>query len=288
MLDDTPWADTWQQHRAARHWTAFPRAAPLQLEHKVFLRRKPYDDVLYGSERGVERLGERLRDETLPKYDKALAILAAAVKRCAARERAHPRSIANLKLTRYWMAMSAFHLDAYAIYAREIQRFIPETMRGHVDRIVITYVPTIKMSDVLTAYDGRTLLLADEARYPAWQIADAPGYQGNILDIPVEDPNYRARRNTGSVLRHLDKRLRRRALVMIEAARDVMRDYAETGWGWTTYYSEAFTFVFKPIKVPTGHRPTRGGGKAPPRPTTPSGKGKPGGGSKGGGPSSGK
>lgn len=288
VLDETPWADSGYSNRLARHWTALVRTGPLRFEKKVPPRRKPYDDALQGSERGTERLGCRLRDEVLPRYDKALAILDAAVAKADDwKDRAHPRSIAHLRLTRYWMAMSAFHLDAYGIYAREIQRFIPPSVAGHVDRIVVTYVPAIKMSDCLDAYDGRTLSIDEEKAYPRWVPGDAPGYQGNLLRIPVDDPNYRAKRNIASVLRHLDPRLRRRALVMIEAARDVMRDYAKTGWGWTTYYSEAYTFIFKPLEVPRGHRPSRGGGKPLPRPTTPRGGGPGSGGSTAGGPATG-
>ena len=139
----------------------------------------------------------------------------------------------------------------------------------------------------MEAYNRRELTLTNESRYERWVPANAPGYQGNILDIPIEQADFRARRNLGSVLKHLDPRLRRRALRMIDAARDVMRTYGRTGWGWTTYYSEAFTFIFKPVGVRRGHQPARGGGKAAPRPTTPRGGGSGKGGSKGGGPSTG-
>ena len=71
------------------------------------------------------------------------------------------------------------------------------------------------------------------------------------------------------------------------AARAVMRVYGRTGWGWTTYYADAYTFIFKPVEVPRGHRPSRGGGKTPPRPTTPQGGGSGKGGSSPGGPGTG-
>jgi hypothetical protein len=161
-------------------------------------------------------------------------------------------------------------------------------MKGHVDRVLVTYVPTIRMSDCLDAYDGRALDLAGEAQYRRWVPRDAPGYQGNILDIPIEHPDFRARRRTASVLRHLDRRLHARALRMLDGARAVMKTYGRTGWGWSTYYSEAFTFIFKPVEVPRGHQPSRGGGKPPPRPTTPRGGGPGKGGSKPGGPATGK
>ncbi len=89
------------------------------------------------------------------------------------------------------------------------------------------------------------------------------------------------------MLRYLDPRLRPRAEDMIHAAERVMRTYALTGWGWTTYYSDAYTFIFWPVEVPRGHRPTRGGGRAPDAPTTPRGPGSSGGGSSPGGPKTG-
>ena len=67
---------------------------------------------------------------------------------------------------------------------------------------------------------------------------------------------------------------------MIQSASGVMRRYAKCGWGWTTYYSDAFTFVFKPVPVEKGSRPATGEStKPPPPPTTPQGPGSSGGGS---------
>ena len=199
--------------------------------------------------------------------------------------RSHPRSVANLHLTRFWFAMSAFHLEAYSIYAREWRRFLPPAMEGHVERIYVTYVPTIRMSDCLDAYDGRALAAEQEGAYVRWVPQDAPGYQGNLLKIPPDDPNYRAKRSFDRVLLHLDPRLRRRALWMIRSGADVMKRYARTGWGWTTYYADAYTFVFKPVEVERGSRPASGEGSSrPPAPTTPRGPSSSGGGSAPGGP----
>jgi hypothetical protein len=288
VFDETPWADTMPHHRAARSWTSFTSTSPLRLERHAFPDRLPFDDALWGTEDGIERIGVRIQEDVLPRYDQAIELLESAMKRMRPGEGGvHPRSHAHLLLTRYGLVMSAFHLEAYSIYAREIDRFIPDSMRGHVDRVLVTYVPTIRLSDCLEAYDGRELDAASESRYPRWIPDDAPGYQGNLLVIDEGNPDYRARRSLPLVLRHLDRRLRGRALRMIDAARDVMATYGETGWGWTTYYGDAYTFLFKPVEVQRGHRPTRGGGRAPDRPTTPRGGGTGGGGSSGGGPASG-
>lgn len=282
----TPWTDGFDGHHAASGFSAFARANPLKLEDDWFLRRRAADDALVDAEDGMKRLGERLRDKTLPAYDKALEVVERVLKAHAAGKpvRAHPRSLADLHLTRFHLAMSAFHLEAYSIYAREIERFVPPEMKGHVDKVVVTYVPTIRMSDCLDAYDGKELPADGEPKYPRWTPSGAVGYQGNLLVIPEDDPVYRAKRSLDRVLKHLDARLLRRAGMMIDAARAVMDRYGRTGWGWTTYYADAFTFVFKPVEVERGHRPTPGGTSPTPRPTTPQGPGSSPGGSAPGGP----
>ena len=290
VSDDTPWADGTWHHRTNSAWSSFRRVAPLVFHPDWSLRRHPFDDVFHtwrGSVDDFVRIGEDLKKDVLPKYDKALSILDEALAEEAEKPRSHPRAVADLRLTRFWFAMSAFHLDALATYAIEIDRFIPDALRGEVDYLWVTYVPTIKMSDCLEAYDGRTLSLEDEAQYERWVIPDQPLQQGNILRIDPEHEDYRAKRSLASVLKHVDPRLRRRAINMIQSADRVMDHYAMSGWGWSTYYSIAYTFVFLPVPRATGPMPSRGGEEPPPPPTTPSGPGTTPGGSGAGGPSSG-
>ena len=131
------------------------------------------------------------------------------------------------------------------------------------------YIPTIRLSDCLAGYSQRVLPEADEARY-APVFPDRVGYQGNILNIPQEDPNYRAKRRMKNVLKNLDPRLRDRANSMIRAAEEVMARYARSPWGWVVYYSWASTFV--------SHRSSNSpdaldrGGVELLRPTTPGGR----------------
>jgi hypothetical protein len=282
----TPWADGAFGFRAASGWSSFERAAPLAMERDAFLRRFPWDNALSESEQEMQRRGVRILEQVLPRYDDAARLVEDAYVRSATgrMDGAHPRSVANLCLARFHLAMSAFHLEAYGLYAREVERLVPDSMKGHVERIHVTYVPTIRMSDCLDAYDGRVLTAADEERYARWVPEDAPGYQGNLLEIPADDPNYRARRGLDRVLEHLDPRLRRRALLTIRAASDVMRRYGKTGWGWTTYYADAFAFVFQPVETERGHRPATGeSAPAAKPPTTPVGPdGTPGGSAPGG------
>lgn len=213
VVDDTPWADTgWQ--RAASGWGGFARTRPLKREPKWFLRRKPYDLATSQTERDLPRMGQRIESEVLPKYDEAMRRLDETL-RTVDRNAVHPRSLANLRLARFWFAMSAFHLHGLAIYAQELDRFIPPAMRWSTDGVYITYVPAIRLSDCLEAYDGRRLSIADEMKYEPWD-PGCPGYQGRILQIPEDDPNYRAQRNLGSVLARLDKRLKGRALQMVQ------------------------------------------------------------------------
>ncbi len=290
VVDETPWTDD-GMGRTASGWGTFRRVAPLAYEPDWFLRRKPFEVVFEDpadARRSLMRTGARIEDDVLPLYDRAISILDKAILAEAAGPRqSRPRSVADLFLARYWFAMSAFHLQAFSIYAQEIERFIPDSLRGKVDRWWVVYIPTIKMSDGLDAYDGRELSPSDEALYPRWVLPDQPGMQGNILLIDGEDPNYRAKRKLGFVLDNLDPRLRHRALDMIYAARRVMDRYAESGWGWTTYYSVAYTFIFRPMPEGDGPPPRRPGQRKPTAPTTPSGPDVTPGGSNPGGPTTG-
>ena len=98
------------------------------------------------------------------------------------------------------------------------------------DELFVSHLPLIKVSDVVPAYDGRTLPPETESHYPrslhrAWSFPGredgparwepgeiVPGQQGNILQIATGHPDYRAERDTEAVLAHLDPRLKPRAL----------------------------------------------------------------------------
>jgi hypothetical protein len=217
----------------------------------------------------------------------------------------HPRRRADLTLGRFWMAMSRFHLHALGLYGAEIDRFRPAGATDK-DHYLFTYVDAIKLSDCLDAYDGRVLTPELEARYASVAALAPqdrhPHTQDNILPIPLNSPDYRARRDLEQVLKNLDPRLRADALDMLEAAKRVMERYAKTPWGWTVYYSVAVTFIWDPVPVGPGRQRRRGDPapsdpddppttprdkepKKDPRPTTPGGGPKPGGpGSTPGGP----
>ena len=256
----------------ATGWSAFESLRPKKPTKRHRLRRKPFDLHLMGTARKLKQAGEDLIP-VVAQYDQAIRVLDKALARVAAgKDTSHPRSVADLRLGRYWFAMSAFHLEALSIYLREFERLAPPGFDERRDEFVVTYVTTIKMSDCLDAYDGRTLSEADEKRYSrqvtrawglvgkgAWNPGDQiPGQQGNVLRIPLGSRNYRAKRSRSNVLRHLDRRLMPRALDMIHAAEKVMKHHAKTPWGWTTYYSEAYTFVFLPLPKSTGRVPRRG------------------------------
>ena len=100
-----------------------------------------------------------------------------------------------------------------------------------------------------------------------------PGQQGNILKIPPNDPKFRAKRDLDRVLKHLDPRLRPRALEMIAAAQEVMRHHARTPWGWSVYYSEAQCFFFDPVDQGLDVRPRDGTEPPPDVPWSPTPRG---------------
>jgi hypothetical protein len=143
---------------------------------------------------------------------------------------------------------------------------------------------------VLDAYDGRLLDAAGERKHRRMVMPGVKGQQGNLLDIPSKNPDFRAKRAQERVLEHLDERLVPHAVDMIESARRTMERYARTPWGWTTYSSVAYTFVWHPVPPEKGSTGPMGGvGPTPPSedpeaPVTPGGGG---GGSTGGGPATG-
>ena len=291
VVDETPWYDTDYRARAASGWGSFRRTSPIRFHDHWFLRRKPIEHVFEfpGDARmSLLRTGTRIRERALPRYEKALEILDEALAdELTGARRSHPRAVADLVLARFWFAMSAFHLEAFSIYALEIERFIPQRIT-HVDRWWVVYIPTIKLSDALDGYTGQELTAEEEASYERWLLPDQPGMQGNILLIDPEHTHYRAKRKLTDVLKHLDPRLVPRALDMIHAARRVMKDHAMSGWGWTTYYSIAYTFIFMPLPEADGPPPERPGETEPTPPTTPRGPATTPGGSEPGGPTTGR
>jgi len=291
VVDETPWFDADYGARKASGWGTFRRTSPIRFHDHWFLRRKPIEMVfeLPGDARlSLLRTGTRIQETVLPLYDRAIGILDEAIAdELTGLRHSHPRSVADLVLARYWFAMSAFHLEAFSIYALEIERFVPERIE-EIDLWWVVYVPTIKMSDVLDGYTGQELTAEDEASYPRWVLPDQPGMQGNILLIDPEHTHYRAKRKLSDVLKNLDPRLVPRALDMIHSARRVMKDYAMSGWGWTTYYSIAYTFIFMPLPRSPGLPPSRPGDTEPSGPTTPRGPATTPRGSKPGGPTTGR
>lgn len=302
MSRKTPWTDDASLRRApdlggpyampsgVGHdpgWSGHAKAGRAARSHRA--RRKPWDVAFAArpaeQEREIQKAGATLL-ALVPEYDRAIEGVERALAR-ADRARAHPRSLANARHARFQLAMSAFHLHALGIYLHEIDRWRPPA--GSPDHCVITYVPAIRMSDCLDAYDGRKLPVEREAEFADHPAMRAPrgGRQGNLLPLDEADEDYRAKREIGPVLAHLDARLRRHALQMIRAAAEVMEHHARTPWGWSVYYSTAFTFIWEPVYLGSAV-PTMPPGPAGESEPTPDGPTTPRGGrSSGGGPTTG-
>jgi len=248
VVEETPWHDSASDvHERAPGWMHFRSTNPFALFERFPVRDRPVDDVPDLEDKSAARLrreGAQL-ERVARRYDRAIRILERAERSIlgGAAGAAHPRSIASLALARFWFEMGAFHLDALSIFFKESARLR--------ERGIVTYVPTIRMSDCLDGYDGLTISPEDEAAFRS-DFAP-PEYQGNLLSIPQDDAKYRARREADRVLKSLDPRLRERALRMIAAGESVMQSYARSPWGWVVYYSEAVTFVSEP--VPDGGAP---------------------------------
>lgn len=279
VVEETPWTDSAgpNLHERAPGWMFFRSTKPFAVFERFPTRDRPVDDIpdIEGmSATKLRREGEEL-GRVARRYDRAIAVLERAETSIlgGAGGPAHPRSVANLALARFWFEMSAFHLDALSIFLRESSRLR--------ERGIVTYVPTIRMSDCLDGYLSLKISPADEAALRS-DFAP-PEYQGNLLAVPQSDPKYRARREIDRVLRNLDPRLRERALRMIAAAESVMQRYARSPWGSVVYYSEAVTFVSEPVEEAAAEFDREGEDVEFLRPTTPRPGSSPGGPTSGGG-----
>jgi len=247
VIEETPWTDSHDLdlHNRAPGWMLFRSTKPLVLFDRFPRRDRPCDES-YDSGFFEDPPPSRLRkyaqrlSRAAKGYDRAIAILERAAKSMEGGPGgAHPRSVADLYLARFWFEMSAFHLEAMSLFFKERAR-LRERDKVH-GRFTVTYVPTIRMSDCLDSESGLTVSPNDEGSYRS---DFAPkGYQGNLLGVPQGNPKFRARRDIEMVLKNLDPSLKDRALRMIHAADDVIARYRKSPWGWVVYYTEAFTFV---------------------------------------------
>jgi hypothetical protein len=247
VIEDTPWTDSAgpDLRKRAPGWMSFRSTNPLVLHEGFPVRDRPVDGTSPAAPDELTKWRKALPG-VVKRYDRAIATLER-VQKAVQKEGAvvHPRSLADLLLVRFWFEMSAFHLEALSIFLHEEYRLREPDQPD--DLSIVTYVPTIKMSDCLEGYSPRSLSPDKEAKYER-PFADVRGYQGNVLEILGTDPDFRAKRQTDEVLKYLDPRLKPRAVSMIQAAEAVMAGYARSPWGWMVYYTEAYTFVSKPVQ----------------------------------------
>lgn len=277
VFDVTPWADTLVgDDRRADAWDAFTQAKPPVAADRWQPRRFPWDDpipdgVPLRKVADAIRWGERIATTTLPRYEAALARLDAAVEAMGdgVGTPPPPRAQADLLLGRSWFAMSAFHLHALSIYLRELRSFFPPGTPAEPSELVVTYVPTIRLSDVLEGYEGRTVPPAWETSRRQPPPADIPRWQSNLLAIPRREPAYRALRSWDRVVERLDPRLLRDAMRVRVTADAVMRRFGRSPHGWVTYYADLYTFVWAPGNGPRSVLRRIGSAPVPPATTPP-------------------
>ena len=299
VISETPWGFDGGSG-ASGGWSAFSAAKPPKRDATWRPRRIPSDRFLVGSAGQLRAVGRSL-ERAIPRYDQALTLLDGAIARVdEGRDRSSSdRTVADLRLGRFWFALSAFHMEALALCLKELERYVPAGWDETQGELFVSHLPMIKVSDVVPAYDGRTVPPETESHYPrslhrAWSFPGredgparwepgeiVPGQQGNILQIATGHPDYRAERDPAAVLAHVDPRLESRARDLIRAARAVMTHHARTPWGWSVYYTEVQGFIFDPVdggldvrprggdeEPATPWRPTRPGGSTPGGPTS--------------------
>ena len=272
VTDATPWGDQGASRRA-RGWAAWTSARPLKETPGFRERRKPSDMFLVGPARTLRPVGRSVLG-LLPRYDQALELVDEALARVndGRDETSSPRTVADLRVVRFELAMSAYHLQSLGLALTELEKRVPPTWDESRDDFSVSHHRAIKLSDCLDAYDGAALGAVEETHYSrllhrawippgregrtTWEPGQVvPGQQGNLLAIATGDPAYRARRSLDAVLRHHDPRLVPRARRMIDAAREVMAHHAKTPWGWNVYYAEALCYLFDPVDGAFDRRP---------------------------------
>lgn len=244
VMAKTPWHDGPPR---AKGWAGLSSVNPPTREDRYRERDKPYTYVAmaYMTPGAAESRGKEIA-RLLPLYDQAIADLKKVQAAIAAGEvpRPHRRSRASLRLGIYWFTMSAFHLHSLSLYLEDIRKNIPEDRRRTMKEFAVIFDRCIRMSDCLPSYDGRSISREYDLELQAGQANPACGPQGNILPLPGTDPDYRALRHPGEVLKNLDPRLMSRALSMIDAAQDVMRHEGRSPFGWVVYYSVAIDYTW--------------------------------------------
>ena len=247
-------------------WCAFDSTAPFALDEDFQERDKPF-----GSESGcigfAGSLAEPIRrlTKSIDHYDEAISLLDEAER--LANERGAPardtRTLADVRLCRFWFEMSAFHLEALRKCLSDAEDDAHTGDRNSAfwkqHRLGLQYVSCIRLSDCLPGYDERRVSDDDESRLSVPRQTLGPEHehqigmvQSNFLDVPCSDARYRARRSVDAVLAKVDRHLQVRARRMITAAESVMRWYSRSGWGWMVYYSEANTFIIIPTDLESG------------------------------------
>ncbi len=244
----TPWESGAAGPARAAHgdaWCAYQGVKPEVRLASPLPASPPRLRIDSWASRDTIRIVERIRTTTLPAYDDALARLDALLARIDRGEdvRAHPRAVADLRLARVLVALSAFHLESWALAASSVD------IEGNAFDVRIRMLPAIKLSDGLPAPDGRVLGPDREAFYARWVPFDAlPDYPGNLLDIPPQDDDYRALRSRVHILRFMRAPLRARALRLIRAARDVVTKLPGTPWAASVYHDVAYVFEVRPAE----------------------------------------
>ena len=205
-------------------------------------RRIPSDQFLTGSAGQLRAVGRQL-EQLVPRYDEALLILDGALARVdEGRDRSSSDRTDRGPEARPLLVRAERVPHGGAGPLPEGDGALRAAGLGRAQRRPSTSrtCPMIKLSDVVPAYDGRTLPPDTESHYPrslhrAWSFPGredgparwepgeiVPGQQGNILQIPTGHPDFRAERDVDAVLAHLDPRLEPRARRLIAAARAVM------------------------------------------------------------------
>lgn len=161
-----------------------------------------------------------------------------------------PRARNDALVERFWLKMSAFHLESLRVLTADPERILIQPKKGW--RGSVTPYEAIRLSDCLEAYDGRRIASELEFRFGRHRRrfldhGSAQQFdQSNELVQDRYEPNYRAQRDDLEPIANLDDSLKTRALDLIATAREIHDSCRGTPWDWLIYHASIDVYRFVP------------------------------------------
>jgi hypothetical protein len=221
--------------------------------------------------RGWQAFSKTLAAPVAAQDRAAMALSRSLEQDAAAWESLGARARNDVLIERFWLKMSAFHLESLRVLTADPEHFLIHPKKGW--RYSVIPPEAIQLSDCLEAYDKRRIAPDVEAASARLRLGFHTGDetaqvdQGNLLVIRanpqvfdpdwkptdgqtsfslggVFDAEWRAQRDDFAPVANLDPLLKTRALDLIASAREIHDSLRGTPWDWLVYYAEVDVYAF--------------------------------------------